>query len=281
MTSEPTRWHTTNRQRRWGLLAVALVGLLLTGFYATSDPAHLTNNYTLYGLDFVGAAVCHRIPVRSFLIVGRPMPLCARCSGMYLGVMVVLLFAFLSGRGKSSQFPPLSVLSLLMGFIAIMGIDGINSYSHFFPNVPHLYTPQNWLRLVTGVGTGLAMGCLMMPALAQTLWQQPAFQPILASLSELAGLLILGGAVILLVLSNQPAILYVLAYMSVAGILFILTAINTIFYLILRRQDGKLPHSRQTILPLTVGFLLAMGELSLASSLRWLLIGTLTGIPGL
>lgn len=35
---------------------------------------------------------------------------------------------------------------------------GINSYSHFFPAAPHLYEPRNWLRLVTGMGTGVAMG---------------------------------------------------------------------------------------------------------------------------
>lgn len=271
----------TLKQQQWRLLGIALAGLLLIGLYATSDPAHLSSDYTLFGLDFMGAAVCHRIPARSFLIVGRSMPLCARCSGMYLGVMVVVMFVLGAGRNKNSQFPPLSVLVVLLGFMAIMGVDGINSYSHFFPNLPHLYPPQNWLRLVTGIGTGLAMGCLIVPALNQTLWQQSTFQPILASLSELVGLLILGAGAILLVLSNQPAILYVLAYMSIAGILFVLTAINTIFYLILRQQDGKLQHSRQAILPLTIGFLLALGELTLASSLRWIVIGTLTGIPGL
>ncbi len=70
-----------------------------------------------------------------------------------------------------------------------MGIDGLNSYSHFFPNAPHLYQPQNWLRLLTGMGTGVAMGLILLPALAQSLWRSPQFLPIIGTIRELVELL--------------------------------------------------------------------------------------------
>src|SRR5689334_17781875 len=52
---------------------------------------YLTPEGVLGKADAVGYAVCHRITVRSFLFPdGRQLPLCARCSGMFLGVLVGL-----------------------------------------------------------------------------------------------------------------------------------------------------------------------------------------------
>ena len=41
--------------------------------------------------DHAAYAVCHRIPARSFAFAGRPLPLCARCSGTYLGAVAGLI----------------------------------------------------------------------------------------------------------------------------------------------------------------------------------------------
>ncbi len=37
-----------------------------------------------------GAVVCHQLPERSFALAGRQWPVCARCSGLYIGVAVGL-----------------------------------------------------------------------------------------------------------------------------------------------------------------------------------------------
>src|SRR5215216_4498053 len=44
-----------------------------------------------YKMDGLGFAVCHQIHTHSFAIVGHQLPLCARCTGMYLGALVTLL----------------------------------------------------------------------------------------------------------------------------------------------------------------------------------------------
>jgi hypothetical protein len=52
----------------------------------------------LFGkLDAIGYAVCHRIPERSFHIGDYQLPLCARCSGMYLGAVTGLVFQSILG----------------------------------------------------------------------------------------------------------------------------------------------------------------------------------------
>jgi hypothetical protein len=200
---------------------------------------------------------------------------------MYLGFMLTFLLFGLSGRLRWSELPPLPILLIFIGFIGLMGIDGLNSYSHFFPNAPHLYQPRHWLRLVTGVGTGLAMGSLISPALAQTVWRYHEQRPVIGSLAELSGLLLAAGAAILLVLSNQPALLYVLALASAAGVLLIVTAINTIFLLILLRRDGQAKRWPEAAAPVLVGLLLAVSQIGAISLLRFNLTGTMTGFPGL
>lgn len=276
-----TQYWQQPRARRWLILSLSVGGLLVMGFYAVVEPAHLAHNHALDGADWLGYAVCHRLTERSFVIDGRQLPLCARCSGMYLGVMVVFLMTFMNGRLRWSELPPWPLLLTLFGFIGLMGIDGVNSYSHFFPNAPHLYTPRNWLRLLTGIGTGLAMGSFILPALAQTLWRLPSPRAPLAAWHDLLDLLLAAGVIVLLVLSNQPTLLYVLALVSVAGLVLLLGAINTILGLTLLRRDGRALRWRETAVPLTIGVLFAIIELSAISFVRYHFTGTMIGFPGL
>ena len=120
------------QQRRATTLGIVLIAMLVMGWYAVTDSSHLDHDLALAGGDYVGAAICHRITSRSFMINGRQVPLCARCTGMYLGVALSFAVLFLAGRGRRTNLPPLPILLVLVGFIGIMGVDGINSYSHFF-----------------------------------------------------------------------------------------------------------------------------------------------------
>ena len=263
------------------ILIIILGAILVMAFYTLSDPSHVTHDHALEGADWLGYAVCHRITERSFIINGRQFPLCARCTGMYLGAALSLIILWLAGRSHYATLPPLPILLILLGFIGIMGIDGLNSYSHFFPNAPHLYEPRNWLRLLTGMGTGLAMGSIILPTLTQTLWYESTFRPSLGNLRELAGLVAVGLTAVSLTLSNQPHILYVLAIISAAGLLAIVTALNTVMVLIITGRESLAQTWQQASFSLTIGLVLAIVELSAISYLRFSLTGTMTGLPGL
>lgn len=49
----------------------------------------------------IGSVICHQIPDRSFFLDGRQLPVCARCTGLYLGGIVGLAgwCAWKIGRG--------------------------------------------------------------------------------------------------------------------------------------------------------------------------------------
>ncbi len=267
--------------RRWLLFVMALSILAILGFYNAGNFERLSHDHGLNGGDMLGAAVCHRITARSFTINGRSMPLCARCSGIYLGIFLAFALLTLSGRSRLGAFPPLPILVAFVGLVGIMGVDGINSYSHFFPEAPHLYTPRNWLRVLTGTGTGLTLGVVMFAALAQTLWQDVEWRPAISNWQEFGLLLGLGLIMVGLILSNQPIILYVLALLSVAGIIMVFAGINAILALILFKQEGKLTSWRQAAVPLAFGAFCAIVELGAIAYFRLSFFGTIAGIPGI
>ena len=133
--------------RRRLVLAACLGAVSLIAFYVLTDGAYVDHDPLLATADWTAYAFCHRISDRSFAIGGRQFPLCARCTGMYLGALVAMLAIGLAGRWRSILLPRRNLFLAFLGLLVLMGIDGINSYSHFFPSAPHLYEPQNWLRI--------------------------------------------------------------------------------------------------------------------------------------
>jgi uncharacterized membrane protein len=267
--------------RRWIIFLVTAAVLVILALYTVTDPHRLRDNRLLDAADYAGYAVCHRITVRSFTVDGRQVPLCARCTGMYLGAMLTFGILGLGGRWRHAGLPPWPILLALLAFVGLMGIDGVNSYAGFFPGAPQLYQPQNWLRLATGMGTGLMMGSILFPALAQTLWSEQEGRAAVASWRDLEGLVAAAALVSLLVLSNQPVVLYVLALISAAGVVLILTAINSMILLIILQRDARMSSWQGAAVPLLAGLLLAALQIGGAAVFRYQLTGTMTGFPGL
>lgn len=229
--------------------------------------------------DAVGYAVCHRIDARSFHLGDRPLPLCARCSGIYLGALLGLVTMGALGRGRAGGLPRRGLLLALFGFIAAMGVDGVNSYLHFFPDAPHLYEPQNWLRLTTGTFNGLALSALVYPIFNQTLWKHWQARPVLGHVRELGLLAALGLIVIGLVLTENPLVLYPLALLSAVGVVALLTALDTTILLIVTRRENRAEGWTGALLPVAAGFALAILQIGLVDAARFAVFGTWGGFP--
>lgn len=229
--------------------------------------------------DAIGYAVCHRIDGRSFHLGDRQLPLCARCTGMYLGALLGMVTMALLGRSRAGALPPRRVLVALAGFMAVMGADGLNSYLTLFPGAPRLYEPQNWLRLTTGSLAGLALGALVYPVLNQTLWKHWENRPALKNLRELGLLVALAVVVIGLVLTENPVVLYPLALLSAAGVVALLTALFTTVLLILTRRANRVERWTGALVPLLAGFAVAMLQIGLVDAMRFAIFHTWAGFP--
>jgi uncharacterized membrane protein len=226
--------------------------------------------------DAIGYAVCHRIDLRSFHLGDRQIPLCARCTGMYVGAMLGLAFQAVY-RPRAGGNSPRRVWLVLALFVLAFGVDGLNSYLHLFPGAPGLYEPQNWSRLLTGTGMGLAITAALYPAFNQTVWQDWRTESALPGLKSLAILVSLGLLLDLVILGENPLALYPLALVSAAGVLVLLTMVYSMIWLIMLRAENRYWRAWQLILPLAGGLGLALLQIGLIDIARYALTGTWDG----
>ncbi len=96
---------------------------------------------------------CHGIPERCFLLWGVPMPICARCTAIYIG-----LFAGLMTFAVMPWLREEPLRAMMFASIIPLGIDGITQ-------LIHLRTSNNTLRFGTGLVAGLAFGIWVLSAI--------------------------------------------------------------------------------------------------------------------
>ncbi len=261
--------------RHWGVRIAVAISMLIIALFLLYPPVSFDGKAWS-----VGRAVCHQLPTHSFTVNGQQLPLCARCTGIYLGAVMGLAGFFLLGRQRSVQWSPTPVLAVLVGFIGILGVDGVNAFLHDLPNAPSLYEPQNWLRLVTGTFHGLAMIAILMPVVNEALWH-PAVanpEPVIKNFRELAGFMLGGVAVIGLVLWRPPFLLYPLTFFSSFGVVLMLTLINSVFAVMILRREGTARTGNEIVPSLLLGLALAILIIWGMNGFRSA-VGALVGVP--
>lgn len=86
------------------LLAASLVWLaaLFAAPHALHAEAGAPRRLAAGAVYLAGRVVCHQRPERSFVAAGHPLPVCARCTGVYAAAPLVCLLALLlpAGRGR-------------------------------------------------------------------------------------------------------------------------------------------------------------------------------------
>ncbi|MDY6847389.1 MAG: DUF2085 domain-containing protein [Chloroflexota bacterium] len=252
---------------RWVLLSLAVL-LTITWLFLTPEGL-------LGKANAVGYAVCHRIPERSFNIGGREMAMCARCSGLFLGALLGLIFQILQGRkGKMPPFPA----ALLFGLLALAWVlDGINSFSMLTPSIPSFYQTQNWTRLVTGTGMGLAISAILLPAFIQTMFKGWEGSSSFDRWYQIVMVLILAAILDALILLEIPAIQYLLSLLSAAGVLVLLTMIYSMVLVMLFKKENTYQSVSQLFMPFVGGFIIALIQIGVIDLFRYLLTGTWDG----
>lgn len=272
---EPTTADLEQTASPWPRLTAVIVALSVLVIVG----AIVVSPFSLLGkADLVGYAICHRIPERSFIIGGRQLPLCARCTGTFLGAVLGLTMMLLLRRGRASRLPPASVLLVLVTFVGIWGFDGLNSYLTLIPRAPYLYEPRNWLRLTTGLLNGLALIIFVMPIYNFTLWREPTRERVVKSLWELVAILPVVALLVFVIQAGVDVLLYPLAIVSSLGVVMMLVIINSMLAAVVLRREGYARTWKQLLVPLTVGLALSVLLLTVMNLVRDYLTTTL-GLP--
>lgn len=252
---------------RWILLGVALA---LTAVWLFLTPEGLLGK-----ADAVGYAVCHQIDGRSFHIGDRPLPLCARCSGMFLGALLGMVYQ--AAQGKKGRMPPLLVAILFGVFALSWAFDGANSFSMLVPQIPSLYQTQNWTRLVTGTGMGLAVAGILWPTFVQTMFPRWLNASPLGNWKQIGGLLGAAGLLDVLILLETPAVLYPLALLSAGGVLLLLIMVYSIALVMIFKKENSYQGFRQLLMPLMGGYSVALIQIGAIDLVRYMLTGSWGG----
>ena len=252
------------------LLVIATAALLLVWLVKT--PPGLLGK-----IDAIGYAVCHQAPARSFLIGERPTPLCARCSGTFLGALLGILY--LGRLGRRGEIPPLKIGLVLILFVAAFGLDGANSFARLLPGLPVLYQSQNWLRLATGTGMGLGVAAVLVPLFNQSVWIDYNGLPALGEWRHLFALLGLGTLAGLGIYSQNPLLIYPLAVLSGLGVMVILTMVYTVIWVLFSKTENRYHTINDCWVALLAGFLTALLQISVIDAGRFLLTGSWAGFP--
>jgi len=169
------------QNKRHGILAI----LLTTAIFLTwSFLSHSPSGY--YSKIFsIGSSVCHQIPSHSFNVGPAQFPVCARCTGLYMGSFIGIVYAFLSG--KKIGVPKIKFIVFLAFLFLLWAGDGLNSLISDFLNKPFLYQTSNLSRLVTGYGMGLVMSTALVTLFNLTVWKTGINTPVLENVYQIIG----------------------------------------------------------------------------------------------
>lgn len=131
-------------------------------------------------LHSMGYGLCHQLPERSFFGGGVQVPVCARDTGIYFGVVIsfVLISALHRGSRPIGMPTPAGWVAIAL-MIGAMALDGITEYAGLRPTT-------NELRLITGLLSGFAVGALIAPMANDVLWRRSSGERVLNTPARLA-----------------------------------------------------------------------------------------------
>jgi uncharacterized membrane protein len=105
----------------------------------------------------VGSVICHQLPERSFFLDGRQLPVCARCTGLYLsgaaGLVAWCIVKLVRGWRPQTVNPRLA-----LGLLAIVALPTVVSY---LTGVFGVWDGSNLTRAVLAVPLGVVAGAVV------------------------------------------------------------------------------------------------------------------------
>lgn len=104
------------------------------------------------------APVCHQNPMRSFYLIGEPLAVCARCSGIYLGFWLgVVAYPFRFGLQSTTV---ISRVVLMLALVPMV-LDVFVEWVGFFAS-------PRWVHGLTGLIAGIVVAFVIVPGLLST-----------------------------------------------------------------------------------------------------------------
>jgi uncharacterized membrane protein len=226
----------------FGALGTLLLGLLLA-------PGLPLNQK----LIIVMQGVCSQ--QHNLFLAGMQLPICARCTGIYMTVVTTMGMLLALGRGRAGGLPPWHILAALGAFVLIMGVDGINSLFNEV-NAPVAYAPRNDLRALTGLGMGMTMGVMLLLIFNLSLRADvDNQQPLLRNWWEVGGMALLNLLILVAVFGSIDLLFWPVAALSVLGMAGALYVVNLVVVAVVLGYANLITRPSQLARPATLALL--------------------------
>jgi len=218
-------------------------------------------------LQWMGYGLCHQLPERSFFGGGVQVPVCARDTGIYFGMLASLAIIAVLHKGSRPRGLPTRSGWIAIGLmIGAMALDGATEYAG-------LRGTTNELRLSTGLLAGFAVGAIVAPMINDELWRASSSEHVLNTRRRLALWLSAVPVAYAVVYWGLPFFGVGYPILVAVAIVACLTAINLIMVGMLPMFERRAEHLSDAWLAILVAVGVALLEIALSA---WLRVGLVT-----
>ena len=224
---------------------------------------------------FLCSGICHQLADHSLHFEGQALPLCARCTGLFVAFALTMLWYWLARRSRHAGMPRGAVLAASVLLLAVWALDGVNSLGQMLSGGAWLYAPSNAMRLITGLAAGVALATLFWPVMQWSLWADAVDEPATRSLRDLTGPLGLAALVgaLMWFLPSAPYVVWLVVVFSSAVLTF--ASANGVLTLLILNREGRLYRPHQAIPYWLVGVAAFALETGAVALIRQLLLANL------
>jgi len=217
-------------------------------------------------LAFFGGGLCHQRIDRSFNSGTFNMPVCSRCTGIYLGIFLSLLALILIERRVKGEFPSLKIVLVSVGAFLLMGLEVVLSTLGFIQS-------NNIIRMSTGFLMGWFMVLLLLPLANNSMFKKYLRKNYLDSPKKFWIWILAGLILCTIFIFTYSYVLILWSIISVFGMVTFTTLILFIlFFSLTRRLTGSIDSLKKFIISIITGIAVSLALLSLFSYLRQFLI---------
>ncbi|MBN2073042.1 MAG: DUF2085 domain-containing protein [Actinobacteria bacterium] len=206
------------------------------------------------------------MPERSFTSGNFYMPLCARCTGIYSGFLLSLIFIIILERTVKGKFPSIKMVMISVGGILVMGAEAVLST---FLIIESFGT----VRFITGFMAGWFIAYLLLPLKNSAMFYRYRNQHYLENTWKFIGWLLIAPAMILLFIYTYRIALLFWSLLAVTGMLFFISfVLLIIFFSLAKRLAGSIRSWKTYIISISSGLLCSAAVISFFSFIRRFLI---------
>jgi uncharacterized membrane protein len=147
-----------------------LVAFLAVGWVLVLVAAPLLPAVPAAVLYVLGSRICHQIAERSFHVDGAQLPVCARCTGIYVGLAIAALCATVAVPGcdaAASGRPRQGLVHVHSRLRWVLVFGALPTLLTVFAEWAGIWQPSNVVRAIAGAPLGSAVALALIAAIRE------------------------------------------------------------------------------------------------------------------